>query len=309
MATTTTTTATKQPSGPCATCGTTCTLRCARCQVCFVCRKACLVSFWPAHKAFCQQVAKVANVTDGTKCLVVEGPLLGRPNSTTHTKGVQRALLEAGLDAVVVIDVTKGQQLPEQVAALLRQSSQKAPNAMLLLGWGSGDDSDIETAFATSVAFRQAAQTWCRAGGRFLVQGERISVMGDWPRWFGLEWSSGDMDVRTDHACFATGDDESAVHWWKDYPKAEGAVTGTYNVKACMVTNVEPEDALFGTTEYSKSQSKMPGHSMVTQGRSIGAGQVAIALARCEKGTVSFFCDMNFEDDTLRIMAVVARGK
>jgi len=216
-----------------------------------------------------------------------------------YMKGARRELLDAGVH-VMVVDATKGSKIPEQVASLLLSKNKAPPDAIIMLGWGAGG-TDIEEEFATNSTFREAAKSWCRAGGRFIVQGERVGMFGDWPMWFDKAWKNGEY-VRTDHRCFAAGPD--AVHWWNEYANAKGAVTSTYNVKACMITDVEPADVLFGTADNAASYSLVP--SM--QGRSIGSGQVAIAVSQYGEGTVSFFGDVNFEDETLQIMAIVARG-
>ncbi len=43
-------------------------------------------------------------------------------------------------------------------------------------------------------------------------------------------------------------------------------------------------------------------------GQSIDEGEVAVALGKCGQGTVSFFGDVNHEDETVRTIAIVGRG-
>lgn len=282
-------------TGPCQNCGTTCASRCSRCKTCYFCRKECQKEFWKAHKTFCKQVASPfrashksgsENANGAKKCLIVDGMGPVGPG-WDYMLGSKQAILDQGMD-VVVVDVTKGQKIPEQLAALL-QSNIAAPNAMLLLGWGSGD---------AAIAFKLAeSRLFC--GGNFMVQGERIDHMGDWPTWFNFMWRSGSY-FRTDHECFAAGTNK--CHWWMEYENSSGAVTAGYNVKACMITNVAAADTLFGTTDDSTSYSLVP--SM--QGKKIGTGQVGIALGRYGEGSVSFFGDVNHETETLQIMAIIA---
>jgi hypothetical protein len=273
---------------------------------------------WKSHKAFCKQLAEpfikvtprdAAAVAEATVvkdlCVLVDGMGPVGPGGD-YMKGARRALLNAGAN-VAVIDATKGAKIPEQVAAML-DCKDAAPSSLIMLGWGSGD-SQSELDFAASNVFRAAATRWCRAGGRFMVQGERVALAGNWPSWFDKSWSSSDY-FRTDHKCFAA-DESNATnsvqqkHWCEWYKEAKGAVTSGYNVKACMLKDVELEDILFGTEEGAASYSLVPGFG----GQSIGAGQVAIAFSRFEAGTVSFFGDVNYEDETLKIMAILARGK
>jgi hypothetical protein len=196
---------------------------------------------------------------------------------------------------------TKGRdKIVPQVASLLRHPNE-AFQSLLMLGWGGGDD-PVEKKFADSVEFRSAAQSWCSQGGRFIVQGERTRVH-KWPTWFNKEWTDGSY-YRTDHKCTAVGED--ATHWCQWYKTARGAVTSTYNVKACMLQDVAADEVLFGTTEESSSYSLVP-HM---RGVPIDTGLAAVAFGRYgEKGTVSFFGDVNFEDETLQIMSVIARGE
>ena len=71
-----------------------------------------------------------------------------------------------------------------------------------------------------------------------------------------------------------------------------------------MLMNVAPEDNLFSTLDETKSYSLVP----MMSGQDIEGGQSAIALGKCVDGSVSFFGDVNAEDETCDIMAVIARG-
>ena len=223
------------------------------------------------------------------------GPL--GPNDF-YTKGVQSSLESAGVP-VATIDITRGDHVVDQIASILKVG--KDIKSLILLGMGSGD-SPYEDKFINNQDFRQELDTWVKAGGAFIVQGERTATSGgNWPSWFGKDWRDTEYR-RTVHTCFAKSSNDP--HWCQWYRNGKGAVLDRISVKACMLDNVEPEDCLFGTTADSVSQSLVP----FMAGDSIGEGLCAVAFARYGDGTVSFFGDVNAEADTVKIMAVVARG-
>jgi hypothetical protein len=201
------------------------------------------------------------------------------------------ALLNAGVH-VCVINVEKGRNIPEQVAALFAWNEGKEATfrSILMLGFGSGESSR-ELAFSNSSVFREAAVSWVQKGGNFIVQGERVARCGQWPAWFGKTWTDGEY-YTMDHACFA--ETPSSLHWCKWYHQAAGAITGDINVKATMLQDVPCDEILFGTVEFSRSHGWAP--------------QAAVALGKCDQGTVSFFGDVNHKGETVRIIAIVARG-
>lgn len=270
----------------------------------YVCGQDCQKSLWKSHKAFCKAVSKPKLArSDGSSpspqnntCLIIDG--LGPCGPGWEVPlGVERYLLDLGVN-VIVVDATKGKHIPCQVASLLRSTENK-PTSLLIMGWGSGD---IDNEWHETKEFTEAAKEWCNAGGNFMVQGERMRQCGNWPKWFDKKWKDSDY-YRADHKCLALGPD--ATHWRRQwYQGAHGAVHSRYNVKACMIQDVDGDEILFGTTEDAVSYSLVPGFG----GVKIGAGKVAIAHGRYGEGTVSFFGDVNFEDETLQIMAVIARG-
>lgn len=71
-----------------------------------------------------------------------------------------------------------------------------------------------------------------------------------------------------------------------------------------MLGNVDPSEALFASTDESVTYSPVP----IMAGESVGQGKAAVVFAKHGAGTISFFGDVNFEDSTLEIMAVIARG-
>jgi hypothetical protein len=216
-------------------------------------------------------------------------------------------MLKAGVH-VCVINVEKGRNIPEQAAALFAWNEGKEATfrSILMLGFGSGDSS-LELAFSDSSVFQEAAVSWVQKGGNFLVQGERLARCGQWPAWFGKTWKDGDY-YRTDHTCFArpssSATTEEIVHWCKWYHQAAGAITGDINVKASLLKDVPSDEILFGTGEGARSYSLVPHMA----GQSIDTDRAVVALGKCGQGTVSFFGDVNHEDETVRIIAIVARG-
>ena len=209
-----------------------------------------------------------------------------------YAENVQKALRNAQVQ-VSVINVLKGSKIPEQIGSIL--SELEKLSSCIVLGWD--EIGELENEFGTSHMFREQLLTWVDRGGRFIVQGEHIQENGHWPAWFGKSWEASEYS-RTTFSCNGKCDDD--IHWCKWYHKAKGAVTtDRYNVKANMLAGVTPEDNLFGTTNESKSPS----------GWNIQAGQSAIALGKYGDGLVSCFGDVNGEEKTCDIMAVLARGK
>jgi hypothetical protein len=223
-----------------------------------------------------------------------------------YMKRAKAELLNAGVH-VCVVNGEKGRKLPEQVASLLswNEGKEAAFRSIFIPGFGSGDDR-LSPAFSNSRLFREASVSWVQKGGNFLVQGERIAQCGNWPEWFGKVWKDGGY-YRTDHTCFArpsTVGTGGLVHWCKWYHKAPGAITRDINVKATMLSNVPDDEILFGTDVGARTYSLVPDMA----GHSIGEGMTAVAFGKCGQGTVSFFGDVNHEDETVRTIAIVARG-
>ena len=200
----------------------------------------------------------------------------------------------------MVVNVTKGKRIADQVSEMLNVRAQTL-HSMIVLWWGSAG-TEPEEEFANSEAFRTAATTWVEDGGTMIVHGE--GPYGLWPSWFGKTWDQ-ESYVRTDHTCFACPQNDGSIpHWCKWYHQLTDAVKGNYNVKSILIKNVDPEEILFGTTEDAKSYSLVPHMS----GQHIGGGLASIAFGRCKNGTISFFGDVNLEKPTIQTMAVLARG-
>jgi len=297
--------------------------RCGACRAVLFCDRECQRAAWKDHRALCGVLSKHVPPKGiaSSVCLIVDGLGPCGPGWEVGVGQLERQLSKASVTAVTV-DATEGKEIPFQIASLLSQqrvpsggedsrssSSKNVPlgvDSLVMLGWGSGEE-DLAREFGESDGFRDAVRAWVAAGGRFIVQGERMAyACGDWPKWFDKRWSNGDY-FRTDHVCFAEkqqGGGDDCVHWCKWYEGASGSVTGTYNVKAVMAEDVPAEETLFGTTDDSRSHSLVP----FMAGRDIGPGQAAVAYGRFGEGTVSFFGDVNFEEPTLRIMSIIARG-
>ena len=78
---------------------------------------------------------------------------------------------------------------------------------------------EFERQFAECREFRECIVPWMKKDGRLIIQGERPESYGDFPKWFGKEWSE-DEYRRTIHACHAKAD--SDAHWCKWYHGAPG---------------------------------------------------------------------------------------
>lgn len=267
------------------------TKRCSGCKAVRFCGADCQASLWNSHKAFCKSIAK----EPGATVLLLDGlgPLGPR---AFYAKAVQAALARAGT-GVATVDVTRKPGLFRQVGSALCELGRFT--SCVALGLGSGGAEEAEQEFAESVAFREKLVAWVERGGRLLVQGERD--VGDWPGWFGRTWQCSDYR-RTTHECRAKSRDD--VHWCEWYPEAEGSVTAGINVKAVMLKGVAAEDVLFGTSDSSVSHSLVP----FMAGQEVEEGLAAVALGKVGEGSVSFFGDLNAENDTCAIMAVIARG-
>mmetsp|Transcript_11043 Transcript_11043/g.16267 ORF Transcript_11043/g.16267 Transcript_11043/m.16267 type:complete len:288 (-) Transcript_11043:154-1017(-) len=270
------------------------TKRCSKCMGLIFCGRECQIALWNSHKSLCKAIAKKLNAT----CLLLDGMGPLGPGEF-YAQRVSSALADAGVE-VAAVNVYKGSNLPEQIASIL--SKVHRFTSCIALGWGSGG-TDIEMEFGESQDFREKIVNWVEGGGRFIVQGENPQRYGNWPEWFGKTWTSADY-YRTDHVCHGKSDND--VHWCKWYHRARGAITDShnYNVKAVLLSDVASEDNLFGTSEESTTYSLVPHMS----GRDVDEGKCAIALGKCSEGSVSFFGDVNAEEDTCAIMAIIARG-
>jgi hypothetical protein len=225
-----------------------------------------------------------------------------------YIKYSKEKLLKAGVH-VCVINVEKGRNIiPEQVAALFAWNEGKEATfrSILMLAFETANDCG-ELAFSNSIIFREAAASWVQKGGNFLVQGERVARLGQWPAWFGKTWADGEY-CRTDHTCFArpslSATNGKIVHWCNWYHQAAGAVTRDINVNAAMLKDVPADEILFGTVEGARIHKLGPQTGVL----SIDAGRAAVALGKCGQGTVSFFGDVNHEYETVCTIAIVARG-
>ena len=284
------------PPPPChnPNCSNPGTHRCSKCRGINFCGRDCQSKLWNSHKAMCKSIARDPDAT----CLLVDGMGPLGPGEF-YTQNVQQALRGAGVKFATV-NVYKGSGLPAQVGSALREVDRFT--SCIVLGWGSGG-CDIEKEFGNSEEFKELIVPWVQKGGRLIVQGENCQYYGNWPEWFGKTWTSSDY-YRTDHICH--GKNNNDLHWCKWYHKARGALTTSrYNVKAVMLKDVDPEDNLFGTSSESRSYSLVP----MMAGQDIDEGLCAIAVGKCGEGSVSFFGDVNAEDDTCNIMSIIARGK
>jgi hypothetical protein len=286
----------------CFCCNNYCSLECSRCNAVFFCSRDCQKKCWndTAHKPFCLSVSspsisETASETSKT-CLIVEG--LGPRGAMSDAAEITKStLLNAGLN-VIVVNASKGSNLPEQIAALLEHTDRV--QVTIMLGWGS-EDMRIGIRLGASLPFRTAVTEWVDRGGQFFVHGERMTIFGDWPKWFDKGWTQGGC-YKANHTCFPRMLANHPTSWYCEKP---GAITENYDVKAVMLKNVDYNDVIFGSAESSVSYNLIPGFGQ-HQNR---AASTAIALSKYGDGELGFFGDISLERPTLKIMATLAQGK
>ncbi|KAJ1489944.1 hypothetical protein T484DRAFT_1778506 [Baffinella frigidus] len=268
---------------------------CKQCKVVGYCGEACQRRHWPAHKKLCKQLARpVAHSMRQVLLVTGLGPC---GPEDFYTQGVRAALSAAGMH-VVTCDATMGERgggagMFEQVGMAIDRFA-----VLIVLGLGAADD---DADFFSAARFKGRLVEWTRKGGTVLFQGER--GVENALRWFDKAWSKSGFDkawsnsgyTRTDHACNARGLRPS--HWCTWYNTAEGAVIETISVKACLLNNVPQEEQLFSTLHGAQTASHVPPMAGVP----INAGEFG-------EGAVGFFGDVNAEECTTQIMAVLARG-
>jgi hypothetical protein len=264
------------------------------------CNRECQRSLWKSHKALCTIVSGVAaaNPSATPICLLVDGLGLCSPCSSggNDEQKLRPKLERAGL-VVATVDASESSGIPAQIATLLDRSF---PEVLIMMAWGAGR-TPVAVEFAKQQAFRESLVAWVQRGGRFLVLGELSRPIAAWPSWFDRPWKHGSYE-RTDHECFAAKPD--GPHWCDWYKSAPGAGIDRYNVKAVMLGNVDPSEALFASTD----EPIIDDLDADMADQSVEEAKAAVVFAKHGAGTISFFGDVNFEDSTLDIMAVIARG-
>jgi hypothetical protein len=287
----------------CQTCGKPCNLQCGKCKLMWFCNRECQKILWKSHKALCNIVsdvaaavaAAVANPSATPICLLVDGMGSRSPGGYDVTS-LRPKLERAGL-VVSTFDASEGSGIPAQIATLLDRSF---PQVLVMMAWGAGKV-PLALEFVQCQAFRESLVAWVQRGGRLLVQGQLVGPFAAWPSWFDRPWYH-DSYYRVEHDCSAAKPD--GPHWCDWYKSAPGAVLDRYNVKAMMLGNVDPSEALFASTDETITDDLDP----FMAGRPVEQGKAAVAFAKHGAGTISFFGDLEHEDSTQEIMAVIARG-
>ncbi|KAI2494688.1 hypothetical protein MHU86_19823 [Fragilaria crotonensis] len=181
---------------------------------------------------------------------------------------------------VSIIHLEKGFITPYQIIVALDKGKF---STCIILGWGCGGG-NLDVELDEDPGFGEGLVDWVESGGCLIVQGENISDgAGGWPQWFGFDWESC-YYRRTWHAL-------NSSHWFATEKNLSLDIE--MSVKACMVTNVEPEERLYGAIE--------------DESRGISEDLVAVTLARYGAGAVSFYGDVNIEEPTIRTVGMIAR--
>jgi hypothetical protein len=273
------------------------TSRCGACKCVSYCSVECQKKTWKYHKHLCKAIVASTknnnNNNDSTDDhstttfgLILDG--MGPcGDKDINTKPLYQEMMSKHNMHVSIVHLNNDFITPTQISAALEKGNFAT---CIILGWGSGGEGEEEE-YNTDIVFRTGLVNWVRKGGCLIVQGERISyAAGDWPQWFGLDWQSSDY-CRTTHVL-------NTNHWFN-----MGGLSPALNVKACLVMNVKPEDVLYGAEDDAVTCSIVPGFG----GRPVSSGQVAIALARCGAGTVSFYGDVNIEEETIAVIGLIAK--
>jgi hypothetical protein len=279
----------------CDSCGKVAPMSCGACKCVSYCSSECQKKTWKYHKHLCKAiVASTKNSScessGQSSCVLILDGMGALGSEDYNTEPIYQELtLQHGMH-VSIVHLDNNFVSPSQIAVALEKGNF---STCIILGWGSGDN-DVEKNYNTDNAFRTGLVAWVTRGGCLIVQGERIShAGGDWPQWFGLDWKSSDY-CRTTHVLNAT-------HWFTKLKNH--SLCPAMNVKACLVTNVTPQDRLYSAEDGAVTSSLVPGFG----GNPVSTGQVAIALGRCGAGTVSFYGDVNIEKETITTIGMIAK--
>lgn len=132
--------------------------------------------------------------------------------------------------------------------------------------------------FNRSPSLKQTMQSWVRAGGALVIQGEGL-VARLFQQWFGKPWCSASYS-REDN----TLNNSSVV------PRAvRELLPNPYNVKAVALTKVNQPDALY------------------FRGHSGPDAQVVVAVSSYGNGLVSFLGDVNAEPATISLISQIGQ--
>ena len=136
--------------------------------------------------------------------------------------------------------------------------------------------------------------SWVRAGGVLFLNGERAAA-ATLARVFGKQsWQMmGDFYRRTVHEL-----NRSSV-----FAPPELALPPRYNVKACMLSGVAPDERVYGAGSSSVTLSLVP----MMAGESVNEGMCSLAAASFGEGVVVFFGDVNAETCTTDVIVALAK--
>ena len=288
--------------GPCVACGTPTSKLCGACKVVKYCSSECMRSHRKVHKTFCR--ALKASAGDGAcagrnHVLLVTGMGACGPEDF-YTENARAALKAAGLRVTTYDALEPAPDRSQAFKQIGLALARGRFSACIVLGLGSSG-ADWCFDFFTAPAFKSQLLEWVRQGGTVLFQGEgraANTALG----WFDKPWTCAQY-TRTTHMCNAKGRQPS--HWCTWYAAQDGAITCDISVKAVMLDNVPADEMLYGTVSGATRQSLVP----MMAGDPIQMGLGAVAFGRYGNGALGFFGDVNAEESTCKIMAVLARGE
>jgi len=164
-------------------------------------------------------------------------------------------------------------------------------NACVVFGVGSGGvDKGILDPEVQAVVLE-----WVKSGGRLVIHGERSAE--EVFKVFGKNWAfKGDYYRRTGHVL-----NDGPASSLGLAPPLCAKLPRSYNVKACMVSDVDDNDRLYSPEEGAVSHSLVPFFG----GTSVDADKCPVAASSVGEGRLVFIGDVNAEAATMDIIALL----
>ena len=145
---------------------------------------------------------------------------------------------------------------------------------------------------ASDKQLKQALTSFTSSGHRLIFHGEGKKLVKIFKDWFGKPWNfTGDWYRRTTHDLQTAAQIPALIKL---------TLPLKYNVKACMLSNVDATDRVYCTAEGAMVQSLvcMPGFN----GTTLTSGLCPVALSSFGNGKLGFIGDVNGEHETVKVM-------